>query len=348
LVDHYVPEGPGGLSDLKDAGKVVDLIGTGNTQAVDLSRCNMNDCISAFFWRQVDLSMGAIELYENTDFQGNRTVLFPAEWSAGKVISLDGWYINDRLSSSRWDTLRDTHSAELFDLPDGKGKSYANISGYGTSKEIKNFKEVGFNDCASAFRWQSLVPKKEEIAKFDITLSDASIGSDAFVAESSGKNDSSAPSTQTVTINETDAQTLTVSVSDSHTAGSKLSLSFSYKWSFAVLGGEGTTTVSTELSYSYTHNETTTRSATKTQSLTVSQNFTAPPHSTYSGKLIAKMGTLAPTPFTTTAKRWYAEPVAGAVQDPANGWYVRTETISGTAQGRLCCKSYMDVKSQEI
>ena len=58
LVDHYVSGGPNGFGDLKDAGKVVDLIGTGKTEAVDLSRCNMNDCVSAFFWRNVDLEPG--------------------------------------------------------------------------------------------------------------------------------------------------------------------------------------------------------------------------------------------------------------------------------------------------
>jgi hypothetical protein len=348
LVDHYVPAGSSGLSDLKGAGRVVDLIGTGATKAIDLTRCNMNDCISAFFWRQVDLSMGAIELYEDVGFEGNRTVLFPAEWSVGKVISLSGWHIEDKLSSSRWDTLRDTQTAALFDNPDGSGNAYANISGYAATKEIENLKDVGFNDCASAFRWESLAPRKEEIAKFDLSLSDSDVGSDAFVAESSGKNDSSVPSTQTVSINETEAQTLTVTVSEAHTAGTKLGFSFSYKTPWNLVGGEATTTVSTELSYSYTKTDTTSKSATKTQGLTISQSFTAPPHSTYTGRLIAKMGTLAPTPFSTTAKRWYSEPLPETVQDPKNGWYARTENITGTVQGRLCCKSYMEVKSQEI
>jgi hypothetical protein len=348
LIDNYVPAGSGGPSDLKDAGRVVDLIGTGEPKAVDLTRCSMNDLISAFFWRQVDLDMGAIELYEDLDFKGNRTVLFPSEWSTGKVISLAGWYINDRLSSSRWGTLRDTQSAALFDQPDGGGKAYANISGYGETKEIKNFNDVGFNDCASAFSWESLVPKKEEIKKFDINLSDADVGNETFTAESSGENDSSGSPVQTVTINETDAETMTVTVSNAHTAGTKLGFSYSYKQGVAAGLGEGGFTISTELNYSYTRNDTNSKSATKTKSLTISQTFPAPPNSSYTGKLIARMGKLAPRPFSTTAKRWYSEPLPRTILDHANGWFVRDETITGTVEGRFACKAHVEVTSKPL
>jgi hypothetical protein len=348
LVDHYVSAGSNGLADLKDAGRVVDLIGTGKTQAVDLTRCNMNDCISAFFWREVDLGLGAIELYEDTDFKGNRTLLFPAEWSVGKAISLAGWHINDKLSSCRWHTLKDTQSAELFDKADGSGKSYANISGYGETKEITNFKDVGFNDCASAFKFKSLAPRKEEIEKFELALTNAEIENDTICSELSGTNYSSEKATQTLTINQTEAETLTVTVANAHTAGTKMGVSFAVQ-----VGKPGvlavTTTVSVELSYSYTHTDTTSRSATKSQSLTVSQTFPAPPHSTYWGKLIASMGKLPATQFRTKAKRWYKEQLPGTVQDPANNkWYVRTEEITGTVQGRLCCKTYLENDSKKI
>jgi hypothetical protein len=348
LVDHYVSAGPSGFGDLKDAGRVVDLIGTGKTEAVDLTRCNMNDCISAFFWRQVDLSLGAIELYEDVDFKGNRTVLFPAEWSSGKVISLAGWHINDKLSSARWNTLKDTQSASLFDHADESGRSYANISGYRETREIKNFKDVGFNDCASAFKFVSLAPEHEEIAKFDIALTDADVGTDAFVGKSSGTNKSSIATPQTITINETDAETLTVSVSDAHTAGSKLGISYTYKQGVAAGLGEGSFTVSTELSYSYTHNATTSKSATKTRSLSVSQTFSAPPFSAYTGELIVRMGKLTPRPFSTTAKRWYSEPLPNTVLDEKRKLYMREEKITGTIEGRLACKSHMEVESREL
>lgn len=32
----------------------------------------MSDCVSAFFWRLVDLDLGAIELFDDSDFNGNR------------------------------------------------------------------------------------------------------------------------------------------------------------------------------------------------------------------------------------------------------------------------------------
>jgi hypothetical protein len=323
------------------------LIGTGKTEAVDLSRCNMNDCVSAFFWRNVDVSLGALELFEDVDFKGNRALLFPSEWSAGKVISLAGWHIDDKLSSARWNTMKDTQSASLFDHADGSGKSYANISGYGDTREIKNFNNVGFNDCASAFQFVSLAPQKEEIARFDINLTDADVGTDAFVAQSSGTNKSNLPSPQTVTINETDAETLTVSVSDAHTAGSKLSISYGYKVDGALLG-EHSMTVSAELSYAYTHNATTSKSATKTRSLSVSQTFNAPPFSEYTGELIVRMGKLTPRPFSTTAKRWYSEPLPDTKLDKTNNWYMREEKITGTVEGRLACKSHMKVEHREL
>ena len=137
-------------------------------------------------------------------------------------------------------------------------------------------------------------------------------------------------------------------MSDAHAAGSKLTLGYSLK---AGAGSpvEVTKSVSIEFSYSYTHTETTSRTVTKTQGLTVSQNFTAPPHSTYTGRLVAQMGKLAPTTFSTVAKRWYAEPLPGTVPDPANhNWHMRTEKITGTVEGRLCCKTYMEVKSQDL
>ena len=130
LVEHAGPGGPGGCSDLKGAGRVVNLVGTGETRAVNLSRCNGEDCISAFYWRRVNPDMGAVELYEHPQFDGNRTILFLAEWPEARLINLKGWYISDRESSARWNTLRDTQTVTLFENPEGGGKAYGNIFGY--------------------------------------------------------------------------------------------------------------------------------------------------------------------------------------------------------------------------
>ena len=73
LTDGSVPQGPNGVADLVNAGKAIDLVGSDTTQKVDMRDFNMNDCISSFFWREVYLEMGAIELYEDTNFRGNRT-----------------------------------------------------------------------------------------------------------------------------------------------------------------------------------------------------------------------------------------------------------------------------------
>ncbi|MGP0064431.1 MAG: ETX/MTX2 family pore-forming toxin [Isosphaeraceae bacterium] len=347
LTDNVASNGPGGCSDLKGAGRVVDLVGTGTTQSVDLRSVNMNDCISSFFWRPVNLGMGAIELYENANYSGNRTVLFLSEWPASTVTSLDGWYIDDKLSSARWDTLIDTESATLFDNVDGTGKSYGNIKGYGSIRAIANFQEVGFNDCASAFEWQGLAPVKEEIAPFTVNLSGASVGNNSFVEESSGTNDTSLPQTQTITLSEADAQTVTVTSSDTNTVGTTIGVS--YTVSAGVEGvASASTTVSVQLSYTYSHTSTTERSATVTQSLSISQEFTAPPYTDYTGQLVAKIGTLPPTNYSTTAKRWYTQPLPGTTLDPSTGWYMRTETVTGTIQGQLCSQTQMNITTSPI
>ena len=99
------------------------------------------------------------------------------------------------------------------------------------------------------------------------------------------------------------------------------------------------------LSYSYTHTEVTTNSSTKSIELDVSQEYTVPGNSNYEVSLVVEIGKLPPTPYTTTARRWYDQPVTGGVPDPAhNGWYMRVEQVSGTIAGGLAGRSRVDAK----
>lgn len=66
----------GKYADLSDAGRTLDLIGTGQTGGVDLDRLQMNDKISQFFWRTVDLNQGATELFDDQDFTNNRVTIY--------------------------------------------------------------------------------------------------------------------------------------------------------------------------------------------------------------------------------------------------------------------------------
>ncbi|RXH06152.1 hypothetical protein [Bradyrhizobium vignae] len=76
LMDN-VTSGPAGktVADLSGCGRCVDLVGTGKTEAVDLRAVNMNDCVSSFFWPEVDLNLGAIELFDDAgSFASSTTV----------------------------------------------------------------------------------------------------------------------------------------------------------------------------------------------------------------------------------------------------------------------------------
>jgi hypothetical protein len=70
-----LPSKPGEYADLSDAGHTVDLVGTGQTEGVNLDQLRMNDKISQFFWREVDLNLGAIEIFDDQDFTGNRVTI---------------------------------------------------------------------------------------------------------------------------------------------------------------------------------------------------------------------------------------------------------------------------------
>ncbi|MFY0535202.1 hypothetical protein [Nannocystis pusilla] len=111
---------------LDRAGRVYDIIGDGEEHDVDLRQFNMNDCVSAFVWRIVDLSQGQVFLFQGADFTGARTALFPSEWQFDKDHSMVEWYINDRLSSIKWQGLFDTVNMILYEHIGG-GVSFQNV-----------------------------------------------------------------------------------------------------------------------------------------------------------------------------------------------------------------------------
>lgn len=122
LIDNNTPVESGHLVwELRNCGRCIDLVGTGQTEAVDLTQCNMNDCVSSFFWRKVDLAQGAIELFDDVNFQGNRSTLFLGEWPMGTAVSLENWWLRGRVSSVRWHMLDDRQTVALFSNTDGTG-----------------------------------------------------------------------------------------------------------------------------------------------------------------------------------------------------------------------------------
>jgi len=81
LMDGIVPP-----NDLRFCGRFVDLVGTGKTEAVNLMTLNVNHRLSGFFWRKVNLDRGAIELFADTNFHGDRTTIFLGQWPSAKEV----------------------------------------------------------------------------------------------------------------------------------------------------------------------------------------------------------------------------------------------------------------------
>lgn len=154
LTEHVPAPAPGiSVGELSTFGRCIDLVGTGQTESVDLSRVNMNDCVSAFFWRNVDLSQGALELYDDANFGGNRNVIFLSEWPANTVISLVNWWLNDRVTSLRWSTLPESKVVVLGEHPDNSGRRFAAQAG-SEGNQIADMGSHQFNDAISSFQWQ--------------------------------------------------------------------------------------------------------------------------------------------------------------------------------------------------
>ncbi|NTX02446.1 MULTISPECIES: hypothetical protein [unclassified Myxococcus] len=345
LTDNYVAPANGNVYDLINCGRVVDLVGTGQTEAVDLTKINLNDCISAFFWHTPDLSAGAIELYESAAFAGNRTVLFLSEWGAGKTYALDGWYIKDRASSVRWPALVDAQMASLFNNNDGSGAAYGNIKAWGSFSEVSNLKEVGFNDAVSSFSWNNLLPKQSFVKPVDIVVPD-SVGK--RVSDSlHWPNDSSAVQKQTLSVDVTDEQTTTVTATNQYTAGMQLSYSLSAKKT------QGTNEVTKEwtLSVGFVYSHTDESSLTKTQktTLVVTVELNVPPYCIFDATLWVQLGQLPPgTTYKTTAERWYDQELKGSVYDPANGYWKRTESVTLQMGGTLAVSQTCETKESAL
>jgi hypothetical protein len=330
------------VANLRQCGRCVDLVGTGKTEAVNLVAVNMNDCVSSFFWRKVDLDLGAIELFEDDNFQGGRSTLFLSEWNTGTVYSLSEWWLQDKISSIRWKMLKDRQTAQFFDNADGSGSNYSNVKGYGDIKEIASLRDIRLNDCISSFRWDEINPKKEVIAPFEVK---SSTGSDAISLTSTvnGTNKTSLSQPVTVSLNDTESQTVTVSTTDTFATGIKAS--FSQK--FSAVGNEKSWSV--EVSFSYTRTQQKTTSQTQTIGLSLSEVINAPPNTNYSATLEVTIGKIPATVFSTTATRWYDQPVTGGEVDPSNnGWYKRVEPITVTISGGLVANTSVKIEATPI
>ncbi|KAJ5637592.1 hypothetical protein N7490_007471 [Penicillium lividum] len=349
LMDNYQSGSAGqSVADLSDCGRCVDLVGTGNTESLDLLAMRMNDIVSCFFWRTVDLNMGAVEMFEDVGFSGGRTTIFLSEWSPGTIVNVEKWWLQDSISSVRWKTLDDRQEFTLYDNFDGTGNRYSNIKGWGRTKEISDLgDDASFNDEMSSFSWVGVNPVKEIIAPFNIVISSTS-SSSGLVSSISGTNNSTIPQPVTVTLTNTDAQTLTITTSDQQVQSITSTQTMSEKAGVPGVD-EVTATWAIALAYSYTTTDTKSTTDTTTIALAISETVNAPPETSYTATLLVSIGRIPPTVYTTTAQRWYAVPVTGGVEDPTNNnYYLRVEPVSVSVSGSLASNTTVNIESTPL
>ncbi|KAJ2980923.1 hypothetical protein NUW58_g6818 [Xylaria curta] len=352
LMDHVVSVSAGeNTANLKHTGASVDLVGVGYTVGVDLMAYGLDDMIASFFWRTVDLTRGAFELFIHPNFTGIRGIVFLAEFQPGVIHDIQAWSMNDSASSVRWKPMVDRQTAALFAHPDGSGESYRNMSGSITTKEASNLADYGFDDTISSFRWDTVVPVKEIIEPFNVTAASAA-NSGALSSTVRGTNRTSLPQAVTVSLDNTTSQTVTVSTQDQFVTGVSTTLSISNTVKGGVPGAvenETTTSWSVTVNFEYTQSTTHTTSTTKTIDLNIQQQVTAPPNTNYTASLLVSIGQLPPTIYKTTATRWYNVPMVGAQQDPTNNnWYKRTEEVDISMTGALAASTWTEITATPL
>lgn len=338
------------VADLSRCGRCLDLVGTGQTQAVVTGWVDMSDNISTFFWRTVDLSLGAIEFFDNaTDsdkFTGNRSTIFLSEFPSGTVISIADWYLQDRISSMRWKSLQDRQTATVFENSDGSGMEYNNIIGYAGDKEIADMGQIFLDDAISSFRWDAIIPEKEIIAPFNIPSTNFT-GSQGLTGTLFETNDGSAVQEYTISINKEDAQEVTTTTMDQHVVG----INATYTSSVTAEAGVAETKQewSVSLKYEYTHSDTTSRSQTQTVALENSQVIKVKPHKQVRATMLVSIGQLPAQVYHTTAERWYLLPLTGAKPDPTNNnMFKRVEPVTVSINGSLAVSTIVTIEETDL
>ncbi|KAI4159033.1 MAG: hypothetical protein LQ342_006934 [Letrouitia transgressa] len=212
FTDH-VPWQPSDPASLAYAGGTFDLVGTGWTRCGSLRDNVMEDKTAAFWWREVDLWQGAVQLFQHHNFGGNFATIFLCEWPRDTPVDMFGWFLNDEVTSVQWGALTDRQTVTLYQLPNGRGERYENIKGWGGFKKVANLTDLGCNDTTSSFSWSSVNPKKEIIEPI-ILASSIAANSTSFTANNTGDNHTDADQSTVVTLKVEEAQTVTVETSD--------------------------------------------------------------------------------------------------------------------------------------
>ncbi|KNG48971.1 hypothetical protein DDE82_007354 [Stemphylium lycopersici] len=324
------------LADLRGCGRTVDLVGTGKTEAVDLAKMYANSCLKGFWWREVDLSMGAVELFDSglsaneQDITYTRQTMFLSEWAPGTIHSFNLWYMNDRISAARWHTLLDRQTFTLFENYNGTGYAFNNIRAWGKTKEVYNLHHINHGNNLSAFSWTSVSPVKEKIDP--ITIAHDRSTCSMLYNEKKGVNYSTQaqpskitlmePATQEITVESTDSTVTSVTAHLQSTvgAGCENKESYDVQWTLSV-------------SHSWDDASLKSKTYTHAEALTFEEPLYISPRSRYVAKLYVPVRKLVHEEYKTKATRWYKQRLSGCVQD--GNLYKRDEIVTVRVNGTL-------------
>ncbi|CAN9163188.1 unnamed protein product [Alternaria alternata] len=333
-MDH-LPSVPasGKYADLSDAGRTLDLIGTGQTEGVDLDRLQMNDKISQFFWRTVDLNQGAIELFDDQDFTNNRVTIFLSEWAPKTLHTMDRWWINDRTTSLRWKSL-DRESVELFDNPDGRGESFNRIMGGGETREVRKLQDFGFNDRITAFRWSNIKPIYEVVQPVVIAETDQDVDQSIY-EEIWAKNLGDEQALVAIKFAKEYTISITTTVRDTYATGVAAEYSVSGKAGIGIV--EATVGWKVAVKFDYEHETSKSTSVTTTLTVGIDHSIMVPARSKKLVYVTIHRSKVNSKTYTTKAKRWYNERLTGSHQSNRDGQelWKRDETVQITVDGGL-------------
>ncbi len=329
LMEHLVNPG---CPSLKGAGRTYDIIGTGGEQTVKLFELGLNDAVSAFFWRSVDLKKGTVTFFEHNNYTGVRQTIFLSEWDLGASHNLDGWFSHDRASGVKWTDVPYNTYVNLFEHVGAGGRKFANIKAGSGQFDLAS---AGFNDMLSSFYINRLKPKEEQI--LDVVITDVAMTerSDSSLKSTGSVNGSNTSATINCSYTNQVIESTEISVTDSHSVGG--AIEYTYEWQQPV-GGSWALKIS--FNYNYSRSETKTANKQKSIALSVGESYTVPPNSAWKFDWLATSGQANLT-YTTNVKRWYEEQVPHSEMDQAKNLYLVVEQLTGTFKGSM----HLDTRS---
>ncbi|KAL1799938.1 hypothetical protein ACET3X_000280 [Alternaria dauci] len=309
FMDH-LPSVPasGKYADLSDAGRTMDLIGTGQIEGVDLDQLQMNDKISQFFWRTVDMNQGAIELFDDQDFKNNRVTIYVSlSFPRGLLFVSDN---------------------------EGRGDRFSRIMGGGETREVRKLQDSGFNDRITAFRWSNINPAYEQIQAVVIADTDQKI--DQSIQETIWvENRDEKEALTAIEFSKEYKTEITTTVKDTYATGMTAEYSVSGKAGIGIV--EATVGWKVAVKFDYARETTKSTSVTNTLTLGVDQSVMVPARSKRLVYVTVHTSKVESKTYTTKAERWYRERLTGSYKSNKGGeeLWKRDETVQITVTGGL-------------